>query len=287
MIAASVIVVFACVAVCFFAAAHSVLKTFSRKRLADLLEERGRPNRIAVVNDRLAELQLTTGLLRACSGLTVVLATLYLVERRMGQSTTISPWPFVIAFGIAAVLLSVFSVAIPVSWAKYRGERLLVWSLPLLRVVVVLVWPVTSVLRLLDPIVRRISGVDLLDDDEDLSDQVLAAVEDHEEGEQVDDEQKQMIEAVFDLGETDAGAIMTPRTDIQGIELPATLDEVKDAVLQYGHSRVPVYRENLDTVVGILYAKDLINLLDDPDKQVVNNPSEPFDLESLLREPFL
>ncbi|MEM9883168.1 MAG: hypothetical protein AAF800_09655, partial [Planctomycetota bacterium] len=90
MITASVVVVLACGAVCYFAAAHSVLKTFSRKRLADLLEERGRPNRMAVVSDRLAELQLTTGLLRACCGLTVVLATLYLVERRMGQSTTIS-----------------------------------------------------------------------------------------------------------------------------------------------------------------------------------------------------
>ena len=142
-------------------------------------------------------------------------------------------------------------------------------------------------MSLFDPVVRRISGADLQDDEDDLSDQVLAAVEDHEEGITVAEEQKQMIEAVFDLRDTDAGQIMTPRTDIQGIGLPATLDEVKHAVLEYGHSRLPVYRENLDEIAGILYAKDLLNLLNDPDKTAINRPSEPFDLESLLREPFL
>ncbi|MEO0515635.1 MAG: CNNM domain-containing protein, partial [Planctomycetota bacterium] len=246
MTIAILIIIVACFLACYFSATHSVLKTFSRKRLTDLLEARGQHGQADYVNDHLPQLQLTTGLLRACCGLILVLSTLFVVETYLGQSTTISPWPFVIAFGIASVLLGVFSVAIPVSWAQYRAERLLAWSVPLLRVLVVLTLPVTKPLGLFDPVVRRISGVDLHDDDDDLSDQVLAAVEDHEEGDTVADDQKQMIEAVFDLRDTDAGEIMTPRTDIQGIELPATLEQVKTAVLEYGHSRVPVFRENLD-----------------------------------------
>ncbi len=228
---------------------------------------------------------MTTGLLRSCCVLTLVLSTLFVVETYLGQSTTISPWPFVLAFGIAAVLLSVFSVAIPVSWAQYRAERLLAWSVPLLRVLSILSLPITKPLSLFDPVVRRISGVDLHDDDDDLSDQVLAAVEDHEEGDTVADDQKQTIEAVFDLRDTDAGEIMTPRTDIQGIELPATLEQVKTAVLEYGHSRLPVFRENLDDIVGILYAKDLIELLHTPGTETEKAAS--FDLESILRDSFL
>ncbi|MEM6854795.1 MAG: hemolysin family protein [Planctomycetota bacterium] len=285
MTLAIIITLVACILACYFSATHSVLKTFSRKRLTDLLEERGQHGQAEYVHENLNELRLMTGWLRSCFGLILVLATLFAVETRLGQSTTISPWPFVISFVIASVLLSVFSVAIPVSWAQYRAERLLAWSVPLLRVLVVVTLPVTKPLSLFDPVVRRISGVDLHDDDDDLSDQVIAAVEDHEEGDTVADDQKQMIEAVFDLRDTDAGEIMTPRTDVQGIELPASLDQVKAAVIEFGHSRVPVYRENLDDIVGILYAKDLIELLETPGSEA--EKAAAFNLEAILREPFL
>jgi CBS domain containing-hemolysin-like protein len=277
----------ACLLACYFAASHTVLKTFSRKRLSDLLEEQGRSGHDAVVSQRLPELVLMTGLLRSSLGLVVVLATLYFIESRLADTQTHPVWPFAAAFVVASGLLAVFTVAIPVSWSRYRAERLLAWSIPLLRVLLWVMTPLTKALHLFDPIVRRISGVDLEDDDDDLSDQVLAAVEDHEEGESVAEEQKQMIEAVFDLQDTDADQVMTPRTDIQGLALPATLDEVKHAVLEHGHSRLPVYRDNLDEIVGILYAKDLLNLLNDPEKSAINQPDEPFDLEALLREPFL
>ncbi|MEM1109327.1 MAG: hemolysin family protein [Planctomycetota bacterium] len=285
MIVAVVLIVIACVLACYFSATHSVLKTFSRKRLTDLLEARGQHGRAEYVEENLSDLRLMTGWLRSCFGLILVLSVLFAVEARMGQSTLAAPWPYIVAFAIASLLLSIFSVAIPVSWAQYRGERLLAWSVPWLRAMAWITLPVTRPLSLFDPVVRRISGVDLYDDEDDLSEQVLAAVEDHEEGDTVAEDQKQMIEAVFDLHDTDAGEIMTPRTDIEGIELPASLDEVKAAVLEYGHSRVPVYRENLDDIVGILYAKDLIELLNTPGSEASN--SDEFDLESTLREPFL
>jgi len=100
----------------------------------------------------------------------------------------------------------------------------------------------------------------------------------------VADDQKQMIEAIFDLRETDAGAVMTPRTDIQGVELTARLDEVRTSLIEEGHSRVPVYRENLDDIVGILYAKDLLPLLEEGGSP---RSGAAFDLKSLLREPML
>lgn len=281
MIIAVFIAVVACGLVCYFAATHSVLKIFSRKRLNDILEELGQTDRIGFVTEKLPRLLLMTGLLRACMGLVVTLSTLYIVETKTGQNTPISALPFVIAFAVAAVLLSIFSVAIPVSWAQHRSERLLAWSIPLLRVLLVVTIPLTKPLSFFDPVIRRISGVDLRDDDDDLSDQVLAAVEDHEEGDSVAEEQKQMIEAVFDLDDTDAGQIMTPRTDVQGIELPATLEQVKTSVIEYGHSRLPVYRENLDDIVGVLYAKDLLPLLND------QATGETFDLQAHLREPMV
>ncbi|MEO0515453.1 MAG: transporter associated domain-containing protein, partial [Planctomycetota bacterium] len=63
------------------------------------------------------------------------------------------------------------------------------------------------------------------------------------------------------------------------------LEQVKTAVLEYGHSRVPVFRENLDDIVGILYAKDLIELLHTPGTE--SDKAAEFDLESILRDSFL
>ena len=283
MIAPLALTLAACILTCYFAACHSVLKTFSRKRLGDLLEERGRPQRLNFIVGRLPQLLLMTGLLRTCCAMLVVLATLYLLQVPAARITgTVELWRFFAAFGIGAALLGVFTVAIPVSWARYRAELLLVWSAPILRVLLTVSFPLIAVLGVFDPVVRRISGVDLREEDDDLSEQVLAAVEDHEEGVHVDAEQRQMIEAIFDLRETHAGEIMTPRTDVDGIEIDSTLDEVKAAVIEYGHSRVPVYRDNLDDIVGILYAKDLISLVnhDDP-------ATRDFDIAPLIRDAFL
>ena len=99
------------------------------------------------------------------------------------------------------------------------------------------------------------------------------------------DDQKQMIEAIFDLRDTDAGAVMTPRTDVQGVELTASLAEVRATLIEEGHSRVPVYGENLDDIAGILYAKDLLPLLKPRARR--RPPAAAFDLRSLLREPML
>jgi CBS domain containing-hemolysin-like protein len=131
----------------------------------------------------------------------------------------------------------------------------------------------------IDPVVRRISGADLENGNgHDLSDQVMTVVEDHEQADEVDDVQKEMLEAVFDLPSTDAGEVMTPRTEVDGIDIGSDLDKIKEAILRYGHSRIPVYQDDLDHIVGILYVKDLIRFV---------GTGEPFDLRSVLREPFM
>lgn len=267
----------ACVLGGYFAACNLALKAFSRKRLAELLESRGQSGRLQWLTENLAHLQILTGLLRATLSLLVLLCALILVEQwRVGRSEVMLA---MFAFVLAGVLASVFIVAIPASWARYHPEALLARSAPLLRVLLVLLWPVAYVLSLVDPIVRRMTGADLIQPDEDhLTDQVLSVVEEHDTGAGVDDVQKEMLEAVFDLSSTTAGEIMTPRTDVKGIEIHSSLDEVKQAILSFGHSRIPVYEDNLDHIQGVLYAKDMIKFVGDGD---------PFDLRSVVREAFM
>jgi putative hemolysin len=67
-----------------------------------------------------------------------------------------------------------------------------------------------------------------------------------------------MIENVLELSETTADEIMTPRTDINAIEVNSDLETVLAIVTKAGHSRVPVYKENIDNIVGLVYAKDML-----------------------------
>lgn len=72
--------------------------------------------------------------------------------------------------------------------------------------------------------------------------------------------ERQMIYSVFELRDTLAREIMVPRIDMVALEVHTSLDEAADAILKYGHSRVPVYEEIVDKVLGLLYAKDLLRV---------------------------
>ncbi len=271
------IAIVGCLLACYFSACHIALKTLSRKRLSDRVGSKLSQDKLATFYQRLPLLMLATGTVRTAVNLIVLLAILYECEHRLIGWSRIQI--YAAAFLIAGAVVSVFSVAIPTSWARYQREGLIALSMPVLNIIFAVLKPIVWFLHLFDPIVRRISGADLGDDDEsDLSDEVLSVVEGHEDGGDVDEAQKEMLEAVFDLSETQAEQIMTPRTDIKAIEVHATLEQVREAILTHGHSRIPVYEENIDNILGILYAKDLIRFLGDGDD---------FNLRSVLREALM
>ena len=87
-----------------------------------------------------------------------------------------------------------------------------------------------------------------------------------------------MIEGIFELKETVAREIMISRTYISAVPVDASLEQVLSTIIESGHSRIPVYRENVDHIVGILNAKDLLPLWLS-DKKEIN-------LEELVREPY-
>jgi len=262
---------------CVFAACHLALKTFSRSRLNDLFEKHGiEPPTNERYDAVVPDLQLATAGVRTLLGLVVVFTMLWLTLETMPDRGPVAR--YAAALLASAAVMVVFLVSIPASWARYGAEPTLraLWT-PLLGLRIVL-RPALVVLHAIDPVVRRVSGFDLAEDDNDLGDDVIAAIEDHESGRTIDDEQKNMLEAVFDLPNTTAGEVMTPRTEIKGIDIGASLDEVRARLLEIGHSRVPVYEDSLDHIRGLLYAKDLLEFLGD---------GKDFRLADVVREAML
>jgi putative hemolysin len=91
-------------------------------------------------------------------------------------------------------------------------------------------------------------------------------------------EEEQMIQAVIELGDQRIHEVMVPRIAMITLAASATMDEVIDKVIDEGHSRIPVYEETIDEIIGILYAKDLLPILKRP---AAERPA----LRSLLRAP--
>jgi CBS domain containing-hemolysin-like protein len=90
-------------------------------------------------------------------------------------------------------------------------------------------------------------------------------------------EEEQMISAVIGLGGRRVHEVMVPRTDMTALAVTASMDEVIDTFVREGHSRIPVYKETIDEIVGILLAKDLLPFLKGEDKRP--------NLRTLLRAP--
>jgi putative hemolysin len=80
------------------------------------------------------------------------------------------------------------------------------------------------------------------------------------------EEKKEMLHNVFQIGETRAREVMIPRVEVTAIEIESNFQEILSVLRQSNFSRIPVYRENLDSIVGILYAKDLLQYIDKPDE---------------------
>jgi CBS domain containing-hemolysin-like protein len=80
----------------------------------------------------------------------------------------------------------------------------------------------------------------------------------HEEG-SIDEQEKQLIHSVFRFGDTVVREVMKPRPDIVAIEIGESLHAAEELILKHGYSRIPVYREDLDHVEGVLYAKDILS----------------------------
>ena len=176
--------------------------------------------------------------------------------------------PLLMALLVTLPVIMVFSIAIPQAWARYTGEKLIAAMYPLLRAAAWVLYPFIAFMNLMDELVRRLAGVapegDPDEEAQQVQDEIMAVVSEGTAEGTVDEEQKKMIEGVISFRDLQVGQIMTPRTEIVALEVTATLADVQEKVTKDGLSRIPIFENTLDNVIGILYAKDLLNLLTPP-----------------------
>lgn len=256
-----------------FSTLNLALRPPSRVRIAERFEKSGLRHVFEAFIAIRPQYLLATAVLRSAATLALLLISFNVVDISAGGRTIDT----VAAGAVALALVLVFGVAIPNAWAKYAGESLVVRLLPLLSVVRIVCYPLIVVLELFDPLVRRLAGVPVRDAKfyaDELEREILDVVSEGERQGAVDEEEKEMIESVIELTDTHVEEIMTPRTDVVALAKDADLDTVLSTIRAKGHSRIPVYDGTIDTILGVLYAKDLLQRED----------GTPFDLTAVMRK---
>jgi magnesium and cobalt exporter, CNNM family len=91
----------------------------------------------------------------------------------------------------------------------------------------------------------------------------------------IDQTEHELIESIFDFNETNAREIMIPRTEIVAVEINMTVDDILRTVLEEGFTRMPVFEESLDNIVGVIYAKDVLSLIQHPNLIILEDIMRP------------
>ena len=180
-----------------------------------------------------------------------------------------------IATGILTFLILVFGEITPKNVASKNAEKMALIYIGVISFLVTLLTPVIFIVNTVAKFVISIFNKNGDDNNAVTEEELRAMVEySHEEG-VIENEEKKMIVNVVDFGDTVAGDIMVPRVDMVMVDEKSSYEEILQVFREDRYTRIPVYEETPDNVIGILNVKDFL-LIED---------KENFVMKELLREP--
>ena len=249
----------------FFSGSETALTAASKARMMQL--EKSGDKRANLVNQLIASRERLIGSLLLGNNFVNILASalatsiLVAIFREAGVIyTTI----------IMTLLVLIFAEILPKMWAISTPERFALAVAPIVKVIVAIFgWPINAI-ELFIRFLLKLFGINIDKDQAILSaqDEVRSTVDlQHMEGGLVKD-QKDRIGGVLDLIELEVSDVMVHRTDMESIDLKESPHNIVDQVLKSSHTRLPVWRDKADNIVGILHAKDLLRELHKADGKI-------------------
>ena len=268
------IIVVALILAATAASAETSLTSISRVRLRQLVEQK---NRRAILIERLHRdpnaylstvlIVNTVAIIVASSAATLL--ALHLYHERVAE--------WLVSLILSLVVLIACEIT-PKTLALQRAERVALRLAPLVAGATIVMRPVVYVLTAVTRLILRLLGGKAevrgpFVTEEELK---LLVTVGEEEG-VIEEEEREMIHGIFEMGDMSVRELMVPRTDLVAIEVNEPVEKAVDLVTKHGHTRIPVYEGDIDHIVGVLYAKDLL-------RAVVRG--EKKSLREIARKPF-
>ena len=254
----------------FFSSAETALMTSNKLRIRNLAEN----------GDKRAEkvLEITANTDKMLSAILIGNNIVNLSASALSTTLTLKMFGSSlvgIATGILTFLILVFGEITPKNVASKNAESIALKYIGIISVLVVILTPAIYIVNKVAGIVISLFIKNNDDNNMVTEDELRAMVEvSHEDG-VIEKEEKKMIVNVVDFGDTVAGDIMLPRVDMVMVSVESTYEEILKIFREERYTRIPVYEESPDNVIGILNVKDFL-LIED---------KENFSVKEHLREP--
>lgn len=259
----TLIIIFFCIVMsAYFSATETAFSSLNRIRIKTMAEKGNKRAALVAQLSEKYDSMLSTILIGnnivniASSSLATVLFLKWLGED-MGPS---------VSTAVTTVVILIFGEVSPKSIAKESPEKFAMFSAPVLKVLMVVLSPFNFLFaqwkKLLSLLIKS-------DGDRGITEEeILTIVEEAAQEGGIDEQESTLIRSAIEFSELEAVDILTPRIDVEGVELHSTEEEIAQIFTETGYSRLPVYEESMDHIIGIIYHKDFHNYVYHTDKKI-------------------
>jgi len=250
------IIVFCIIMSAYFSATETAFSTFNRIRIKGLAEK---GNKKAATVLKLSE-NYDTLLSAILIGNNIVnilstsLATILFVNLIGDLGATVST-------AVMTVAVLIFGEISPKTIAKKKPEAFVLFAAPLIKLIMITLTPLTFLFKQWQNLIAKIIKSD--DDQGITEEELVSIIEEAEESGDIDKEESTLIKSAIEFNDLEVGDIFTPRIDITAVPTTATKQEIAAVFTESGYSRLPVYENDIDNIIGLVYYKDFFPMNSD------------------------
>lgn len=235
----------------YFSATETAFSTFNRIRVKNAAENGSKRAalvlKLAEDYDRLLSTILVGNNL--VNILLTTVATMFFADRIANED-----WAAAVSTVVTTVVVLVFGEISPKSLAKQYADGFVTTTAPILRLITWILAPINFIFSLWKKLLNLIFKTK--DEDTVTEEELLTIVEEAAEGGSIDEQESELIHRVIEFSDREAVDILIPRVDVAAVPLDATFKELGQIFIESGYSRLPVYDDTIDHVVGVVYHKD-------------------------------
>ena len=254
----SVLIIIFCVLFSgYFSATETAFSSLNRIRIKNLAEKGDKKAKLVLdmlenFDSLLSTILIGNNIVNiACASVATLLFVRLLGEEQGPSVATI----------VITIVVLIFGEVTPKSIAKENPEKFAMFAAPFLNVLMIMLTPFNFLFIQWKKLISKIFHTE--NDYSITEEELLTIVEEAEQEGRIDEQESSLIRSAIEFSEQEAIDILTPRIDIVGVPHDATKEEIAQVFEETNYSRLPVYKESIDHIIGILYQKDFYNLDDE------------------------
>lgn len=182
---------------------------------------------------------------------------------------------------IITIILSFFTLVfgelVPKRLAMKYYEKIAYASIGMIRFISIVTLPFVKILTKSTNVISKLFGISENEEEIVTEEEIKMMIDEGEENGTIEFEEKEMINNIFEFNDITASEVMTHRTDIFGIEVNDDIEKELSKIDEYKYSRIPIYEDSIDNIVGILFVKDLLKYF---------KANEKLEIRNIMREAY-